>query len=56
MFLDVGGGENERTDVPSLCEEYAQAEKEKEDSCAGPSVGCEWCGLVEVGLEQLQAH
>jgi hypothetical protein len=42
-----------RTDVPALCDEYAQGEGDEKRSCAAPSVGCVWCGLVEIGLEHL---
>lgn len=37
-------------DVPSLGEDDSQEEDEEEDDGAGPAVGCEWGGGVEVGL------
>lgn len=37
-------------DVPSLGEDDSQEEDEEQDDGAGPAVGCEWGGGVEVGL------
>jgi len=41
------------TDVPALRHEYSEEEDDEERSCADPSVGGKWCGLVEVCLIEL---
>ena len=39
-----------RTDVPALCEDYAEEEKYQEGGRADPSIGCKRGRFVEVGL------
>ena len=45
--------EHRHTDIPALCDEYAQGEEDEEHAGACPSVCVEGCRFVEIALVYL---